>query len=191
MQEVWEGRYLAGDTPWDKGTPAPPLADYLREHKIDGEILVPGCGFGHEVRLLASRGARVTGLDIAPSAVLQARQFAPAADERYLCGDIFHPDPELQNRFDWVVEHTCFCAIRPEQRELYRKGVLSVLKAGGRMFAIFYLNPEAEEGPPFRVGERELDLMFGGLFEEEARWTPSCAFPGREGREQVRVLRKL
>jgi SAM-dependent methyltransferase len=177
--------------PWEKGAAAPALADYLDSHEMQGEILVPGCGFGHEVRLLASRGARVTGLDIAPSAVSHARHFAPAAEERYLCGDIFHPGPELENRFDWVFEHTCFCAILPEQRGLYLEGVLSALKTGGRLFGIFYLNPDTDEGPPFRVGERELDLLFGDLFEEEARWTPVHTFPGREGREQVRVLRKL
>ena len=53
---VWEQRYLSNDIPWDKGYAAPPLAEILSRLKLTGSILVPGCGFGHDVRLLAEAG---------------------------------------------------------------------------------------------------------------------------------------
>ena len=46
----WEQNYRENNTPWDKGAPAPPLADWLNGRALQGEILVPGCGAGHDAR---------------------------------------------------------------------------------------------------------------------------------------------
>ena len=65
----WDKRYLAGDTPWEKGRAAPPLGELLL--KMDpaawgnGPLLVPGCGLGHDVRALAALGRSVLGVDLA------------------------------------------------------------------------------------------------------------------------------
>ena len=64
------------------------------------------------------------------------------------------------------------------------------------MLAIFFLNPwdpgEAPEGagPPFAVTREELDELFGRDFDLIKEWTPRTAYPGREGREIIRLLRK-
>jgi hypothetical protein len=51
----WEQRYETGDTPWEKGAPAPPLLEWLESRgSIRGDILVPGCGSGHDVRAIAA-----------------------------------------------------------------------------------------------------------------------------------------
>ena len=42
--------------------------------------LVPGCGRGHDVHLLASHGYRVVGLDLAPSATEAAKEWAMTLD---------------------------------------------------------------------------------------------------------------
>ncbi len=50
----WEDRYLAGDMPWEKGQASPPLLELLGK-SVDwgnGPLLVPGCGYGHDVRAL-------------------------------------------------------------------------------------------------------------------------------------------
>ena len=66
---------MAGDTPWDKGFAAPALTAFLSTHPIQGEVLVPGSGPGHDVRALAASdgSAKVTGLDLSPSAIALAR----------------------------------------------------------------------------------------------------------------------
>ncbi|MEZ5301143.1 MAG: family 16 glycoside hydrolase [Verrucomicrobiales bacterium] len=135
---VWEDRYQRGENQWEKGAPHPALAAYLRDHAMPGRVLVPGCGFGHDVRLLADAGAEALGLDIAPSAVSHAQ--ALGANVRL--GDFFHLDPALCGSFDGVFEHTCFCAIDRDRRDGYVEAAKPrTLKPGGKLLAIFYLRP--------------------------------------------------
>src|SRR5260370_27027656 len=88
----WEQRYRTGDTPWEKGAPAPPLLEWIvRRGPLRGDILVPGCGSGRDVRGIAaaSQAAQVVGIDIAPSALDQARRFSIAGPETYQLPNIF------------------------------------------------------------------------------------------------------
>ena len=195
----WDKRYRTGETPWEKGAPAPPLLEWLgRRGGMQGGVLVPGCGLGHDVRAIAavSPGAQVVGLDLAASALDQARRFSLAGKETYQLADIFVLPIELTNRFEWVFEHTCFCAIEPWQRPNYVRGVIRALRPEGMLLAIFFLNPwdpgEAPEGggPPFAVTREELESLFANHFELVEELKPHTAYPGREGREIVRLLRK-
>jgi SAM-dependent methyltransferase len=187
----WEARYQAGDTPWEKATPAPPLLEWLSRREIHGLVLVPGCGSGHDVRAIAEAGAEPIGIDIAPSAIGRAEAFPRVARERYRRENLFALSPELLGPFDWVFEHTCFCAIDPALRGDYVAATSAVLKPGGHLLAIFYLDPGHEEpGPPFGVTREELDLLFGAHFETIEEFVPTKAFAGREGRELVRLLRR-
>ncbi|MDD5200736.1 MAG: methyltransferase domain-containing protein [Terrimicrobiaceae bacterium] len=187
----WESRYLTGDTPWEKGAPAPPLVEWLSRNEIRGHVLVPGCGSGHEVRELARAGAEPIGLDVAPSAINFADSQPRVGPERYRLADFFELPPELAEAFDWVFEHTCFCAIEPDRRVDYVTAALAALKPGGRLLAIFYLDPgNDEKGPPYGVARDELDALFAKSFEMLEEYVPTRAFPGREGRELVRLLRR-
>ena len=193
MTTDWEAHYQRGETPWDKGAPSPGLVDWLAGNRVGGRVLVPGCGMGHDVRALSAQGADVVGLDLAPSAVAAARAFAPAGAERYEEGDLFALPAKHAGSFDWVWEHTCFCAIDPARRADYVEAVARVLKPGGHLLAVFYLDPgskRADEGPPFGVSLAELDAHFGARFECSKEWLPARAYPGREGREWMRLLRK-
>ena len=170
----WNERYKVGDTPWEKGGPAPPLLSWIaRRGPPTGEILVPGCGFGHDVRAIAgaSPDAQVIGLDLAPEALARAKQYPLSGKESYICGDLFRLPADLVDRFDWVFEHTCFCAILPEERTDYVRAAATALRKSGLILAIFYLNPwdpgEAppEGGPPFGVSTEELDRLFMAEFQ--------------------------
>ena len=182
----WENRWQAGDTGWDHGEPSPALIEYLESNPLAGHVLVPGCGSGHDVRAVARGGAEVLGLDIAPSALRKAREFPSVGKESYACGDWLDLDPGYYGRFDWVVEHTCFCAIAPSMRPAYVESLRSALRVGGHFLAVFYLNPRSPDGPPFGVTEEALDGLFGALTLKQ-KWTPSRAYPGREAREQMRL----
>ncbi len=201
MPTDWNSCYRAGETPWDKGAPAPPLLEWLETpgHRLNGEVLVPGCGLGHDVRALAAAGpaTAVCGLDLSPAALEQARQRPPAGNETYQEADLFALPPEFYGRFDWVFEHTCFCAIDPARRPEYVRAVARALRPGGGLLAIFYLNPWKDGeptppggGPPFGVTVQELDALFAGHFEPREEWVPTRAYPGREGRELMRLMRR-
>lgn len=193
MPTDWESMYQSSETPWDKGAPSPGLVDFLAENAITGRVLVPGCGFGHDVRALVAGGAEVLGIDIAPSAIEASTKIPPAGGERYELADLFHLPPHLRGSFDWVWEHTCFCAIDPSQRAAYVEAVAGALKPGGYLLAVFYLDPGQsgpDEGPPFEVSIAELDRLFFPRFKMEREWLPARAYPGREGREWLRLLQR-
>ncbi len=200
MTTDWENCYRIGQTPWEKGAPAPPLLEWLAQpgHRLTGDVLVPGCGLGHDVRAIARTGdARVVGLDLSAAALEQAESFPKAGSESYMRADLFAWSPKSAGRFDWVFEHTCFCAIDPARRSDYVRAVAGTLRPGGCLLAIFYLRPWAQGeppppggGPPFGIATEELDAFFNADFELIDAWTPTRAYPGREEREQMRLLRR-
>ena len=59
------------------------------------------------------------------------------------------PPPQ---RFDWLFEHTLFCAIQPAQRDEYVGALLRWLKPAGNYLAVNYLIPDTD-GPPFARSE--------------------------------------
>ena len=201
MPTDWDAQYRANDTPWDKGAPAPPLLEWLDRpgHRFHGEVLVPGCGLGHDVRAIAAtdQARQVCGLDFSPAALAKARQHPPAGNESYVEADLFALPPEFGGRFDWVFEHTCFCAIDPLLRAEYVRAVAQTLRAGGHLLAVFYMRPWEDGkpmrpggGPPFGTSVSELDALFAGRFDLLEEAIPTRAYPGREDRELVRLYRK-
>ena len=191
----WQRRYEQKDTPWDKGVPAPALVAYLKDNAIAGRVLVPGCGRGHDARALAQQpGTSVTGLDLSPMAVEDGRKLAAQAGLggalTFVLGDFFQMPPEMEGAFDWLFEHTCFCAIDPRTRPDYVLSAAWALRPGGKIFAIFYPDPGVETGPPFAVSREELSALFDPHFILLDEWVPKESFPGRENRELIRILQK-
>ena len=194
----WQSHYESGIIPWDRGGPAPALVKWLESHRLDGRILVPGCGTGHDLAALAAGGAReVVGLDIAPGAVAAAgARIAGLPGVSVMEGDLFAFGRGAgREQFDGVFEHTCYCAIPPAMRDDYRDAVAAALRPGGLLLAIFYLEPwedgfDQNQGPPFRSEIPDLDRRFGADFELIESFVPDVSYPGREGRELMRLLRK-
>lgn len=193
-QQEWEKRYEEKETPWDKGRAAPALLAFLEDRGMSGRVLVPGCGRGHEVRAIGGQPmAEAVGLDISPTAIAQARELSSGktGDKiRFVEGDFFHLPESFRGSFDWLVEHTCFCAIDPHRRKHYALAAESSLKTGGKIFGIFYLNPDTESGPPFGVSKKELNELFDPGFILLEEWAPLESFPGRENREWIMILQK-
>ncbi len=193
MPTDWEDHYQRQETPWDKGAASPGLVDFLTAEPIRGSVLAPGCGLGHDVRALAARVDKVVGIDIAPSAIAAAEAFPKVGCERYEQADLFALPEHLRGAFDWVWEHTCFCAIDLGMRARYVEAVASALKPSGQLLAVFYLDPGqalATDGPPFETTLCELDRLFSARFEMILEWTPVRTFPGRERKEWMRLLRR-
>jgi len=194
----WNERYLKGETPWEKGNPAPPLLELLE--KVDskiwggGVVLVPGCGTGHDVRALAKRGLEALGLDLAEEAFRRAHAHPNVGGESYEVGDFLDAEWRKGKHFSAIWEHTCFCAIDPARREDYAKACAELIIPGGCLVGVFFLTPydldEEWTGPPFPSEVEELDSVFSPWFEREMAWVPEAAYPGREGREWLAVYRR-
>lgn len=192
MTTDWENLYQTGETGWDKGAAAPPLLAFLEQHPLMGRVLVPGCGRGHDVRAIAQAGADdVIGLDIAPSAFAGVTVLP---NTRFVVGDLFALPETFLGAFDAVFEHTCFCAIPRDRRDDYVYAVASALKPGGLFLGLFYLSPRDDPdptlGPPFNCSRDELDTRFGADFTLVQAQVPSVSYPGREGKEELRLYRR-
>lgn len=179
----WEARYQAQDMPWEKGEPSPGLVDFLATHPDlpRGTVCVPGCGTGHDARAWARAGFSVFGYDIAPTAIqlADARTQHERLTARFQLGDFLADNP--LERFDWLFEHTLFCAINPKRRDDYVKAVLRWLKPRGDFLAVNYLIPN-EDGPPFGTTRQELWDRFSPHFELLSEWVPR-SYPNRVGLE--------
>lgn len=194
----WQQHYESGNTPWDRGGPSPPLVQWLQSHRLHGRVLVPGCGHGHDLIALADSGAaEVVGLDIAPgAAAIAASRTAGLPGVSVIHGDLFdYARGAGHGRFDWVFEHTCFCAIDPAQRDDYVRAVAGALKPGGCLLAVFYPDPWEEgedqtQGPPFKCEPEELDRRFEPCFTLIDSYVPEVSYSGREGRELLRLLKR-
>jgi methyl halide transferase len=183
METDWEARYQSQDMPWEKGEASPGLIDFLaaRPQLKRGSVLVPGCGTGHNARVWAAAGFAVTGCDIAPSAIALSREKTAQTglEAEFVQGDFLvdtTPRP-----FDWLFEHTLFCAIEPQQRADYVRAALRWLKPGGQHLAVNYLIPDTD-GPPYGVTRAELMDWFSPGFTLIEEWVPR-SYPNRTGLE--------
>ena len=179
----WEASYQKDEYPWDKGAPSPGLVDFLdTERQLErGTVCVPGCGTGHDVREWARHGFTTTGVDIAPTAMQLAQKKTVEAglDAQFVVADYLDGSPP--QRFDWVFEHTLFCAIQPEQRDKYVAATHRWVRPGGDYLAVYYLI-EDEDGPPFPSTRDEILHRFSDRFELKREWTPR-SYPNRTNLE--------
>lgn len=152
----WQARYDTGKTGWDRGEASPMLAQWLRSGELRPcEILVPGCGRGHEVIALAEAGFKVTAIDFADSAVTALRA---ELERRSLSADVVQSDVLTfcrSSTFDAVYEQTCLCALHPSQWQTYQQLLACWLRKGGQLFAMF-MQSNSPDGPPYAC---EIDVM--------------------------------
>lgn len=78
-----------------------PLLDLLGD--VRGQaVLDAGCGGGFLARILAARGAHVTGIDLAPRLIASARDLDPQHTIAYRVADLSRPLPDLAGAFDTI-----------------------------------------------------------------------------------------
>jgi len=109
-------------------------------------------------------------------------------------GNLFDPPEAMRDAFDVVLEHTCMSGLPPTLRTEYRRGIDLTLRRGGLLIGVWFINPTLDpgnEGPPFPFRVTDLTALFAEGYGIVEDYVPDVAFPGREGREQVRVLRDL
>ncbi|NJL85672.1 MAG: methyltransferase domain-containing protein [Leptolyngbyaceae cyanobacterium SM1_1_3] len=191
--EFWEQRYQAGTPRWDLGQPSPALVDWLQRSELlkPGKAIVLGCGRGHDALLFAESGFEVWGIDYAASAIADAKAKAQQRQlsAHFLQRDIFALVPEFDNQFDYVIEHTCFCAIDPSLRSQYVDLVYQLLKPQGRLVAVFFTHNRAG-GPPYGTTVAEIQTLFGQRFQICSIEPVKNSVPARHGEEHLAVLQR-
>lgn len=186
--KAWEQRYQEGTTRWDLGQPAPPFVRLIEgpDAPQPGRVIFPGCGRGHDALFFAERGFEVVGVDFAPSAIAAATVAAQEKNLRatFLQRNIFDLVPEYAHQFDYVVEHTCFCALDPDLRSRYVKLVQTLLKPTGEFIGIFFTH-NRPGGPPYGISPAEIRDCFTPSLELKSLVPVQNSVPARQGEEHL------
>lgn len=101
-------------------------------------VLDAGCGEGFFARILAARGARVTGIDIAPRLIALARERDPQGTIAYRVADLSRPLPDLAGQFDLIGSHLALNDVADHRG--FAEGLATLSKPGGRA-ALAFNNP--------------------------------------------------
>jgi SAM-dependent methyltransferase len=189
--EVWTELVRTGYDHYRDGLNTPAFLDMLPD--VDGlPGLDVGCGEGHNTRLLAEHGARITGIDISRNFIRYARE----AEEKQPLGIRYEIAsavdlPFDETSFDFAVAFMSLMDI-PETESVMAE-VLRVLRPGGFFqFSIAHpcfatphrKNLYDEAGRVFAI---EVGDYFRGREGEVEEWLFSAAPP--EVREGLRAFR--
>lgn len=151
-----------------------------------GDVVVPGCGYGHDAAELDARGFAATGLDFAPLAIQGARH-------RY-------GDRVAWSQADWfttrlgpwdaIFDHTCFAAMDPARRPAYVDACAAHLRPGGLWMAVLFHDVSGRPGPPHAIPMAEMRRLAEARFEVSHLAEATASHPRRAGREYLMVARK-
>lgn len=95
------------------------------------EVLDAGCGQGYLARMLAARGARVTGIDLSPRLIEKARVLGADSPIEYRVADLSQPLPELEGHFDLIASYLVLNDVRDYRG--FAATLASVAKPGARI----------------------------------------------------------
>jgi SAM-dependent methyltransferase len=169
----WDVSYRGEDPPpWDIGRPQPAFVALAEQGRLVGDVLEPGCGTGEHSLLAAAHGARVTGVDLAESAIRTARQKAAerGLDARFEVGDMLTMELP-QDGFDIVIDCGVFHVFDDEDRGRYVAALSRVLRAGGSYLFMCFSDRQPGDWGPRRVTKAEIDEVFA------ADWTITAIEP--------------
>lgn len=179
----WNERYREGNLPWDTGRPSSELQAVLSQNAIRPcRALEIGCGTGTNSVWLAQQGFDVTGLDVAPLAVEQAKKRADAAgvQARFLAADVLQL-PDLGGPFDFFFDRGCYHAVRRTAPTEYAPAVARQLAVGARGLLLTGNAREPHDPGPPVVSEQEirdeLGLAFRILDLHEFRFDEATGVP--------------
>jgi SAM-dependent methyltransferase len=159
----WDESYTASTpAPWDIGRPQPTFVRLANEGRLTGRVLDCGCGTGENALLAASRGADVTGIDLAPTAIAQAR--AKAADRglsaRFEVADALDLESLDIDAVDTLIDSGVFHVFGDEDRARYVAGLAAVLRPGGSCYLMCFSDRQPGDWGPRRVRADELRDAF-------------------------------
>lgn len=151
LSEYWDNRYKNNSDSWSLNSPNPVFVQLLAGKKfpLKKELLVLGCGKGHDAFAAAELGFNVNAVDFSKTVISDAENLFPQQSNRpkFFRTDIF----ELEDSgkiYDVIYEYTVFCSIRPERIEDMLDIISSSLENGGYFITILFPLKELNYAPP-------------------------------------------
>lgn len=157
--------YADGGVPtWEIGRPQAAVLRLLDSGALGpagATVLDAGCGTGEHALLLAERGDRVVGVDLAVEAVGRA---AAKAEARGLAATFLVHDAldlaALGRRFDVALDVGLLHTLGDEDRPRYAASLAAAVRPGGRAFVLCWSDRNPFGFGPRRVTRRELRATF-------------------------------
>lgn len=137
------------DIPWIRESPPQAFVDLIAGRKTipPCTAIDLGCGVGHYAIWLDSLGFSVTGIDVSPSAIREARRNAAhkGAGCSFVESDILGDLSGLETTFDFAYNWHLLHHIYPDERYAYADNAHRLLRPGGRHLSVCF----SEEDPQF------------------------------------------
>ena len=159
--------YAEGGTPtWDLGQPQAAVLRLLDAGAFGppgagAAVLDAGCGTGEHALLLAGRGHRVVGVDLAAEAIGRA---AAKAKARGLAADFLVHDAldlaALGRTFDVALDVGLFHTLGDADRPRYATSLATAVRPGGHAFVLCWSDRNPFGFGPRRITRRELRAAF-------------------------------
>ena len=193
------GKLKAGQS-FDAGRSCPYLDTFIEQNKasLEGKTaVIPGCGRGYDVATFSKYCKEVTGLELAPTAVVSAQEFLGDSYQNasVMQGDFLADSPKVQ--YDIGYDYTFFCALHPDMRDNWATSWSQNICSQGLLITlIFPVLPEearGQTGPPWPVWPElysEHLEKHGFSLESLEKLPDSGSHPGREGKEYIAVWKR-
>ena len=158
----WDSSYTSEERPpWDIGRPQPAFLELAERGLFRGRLLDAGCGTGEHTLLAASVGADALGIDVAPTAIEQARR---SAAKRGLAVTFEVADAlALEQRdelFDTVIDSGLFHVFDDNARARYVAGLSAAVRSDGRCYLMCFSDLEPGDWGPRRIRSAEIRAAF-------------------------------
>lgn len=152
------------DVPWDSGSPADPLVDWVQGLDIAGngrKAMVVGCGLGRDSEYIAQLGFDTVAFDVSDTAIATAKQRYPDSTVHYQTGDLLNPPKQWLAAFDLVVESMTVQALPQPPRHDAIVNVGRFVAPGGTLIACAYAHSEtsSDDGPPWPLRRNEIEAF--------------------------------
>ena len=150
--------------PWDTKAPKGNVIAWHEAGVIHDDVLDIGCGLGDNAIYLAQQGYRVTGLDIAPTALITAehRAIQAGVEIRFATADATRLDG-YNGAFDTVIDSGCYHCLDDAGRADYAVAVHRATRPGATLLLSAFSDANAALGEWARpmVSEPQLRQTLG------------------------------
>lgn len=188
-EKYWSERYRFQLTGWDAGSITTPLKEYIDQLENKSlKILVPGCGFGHEVKYLYDQGFKnVDVIDFISKPIESLKAYCMNwQDSQFIVGDFFIHHGE----YDLILEQTFFSSIDPGYRMQYANKTYELLRDDGKLVGLLFNINFPGNKPPFGGTKEEYARYFINRFEFNVFELSYNSIMPRRGNELFINLRK-
>ncbi|KNE64595.1 hypothetical protein AMAG_09952 [Allomyces macrogynus ATCC 38327] len=208
----WERSWQAPAQMWDNGLPPPALIKVVNEGRVPtGRVLVPGCGGGYDLPVLASPSRFALGLDVSSIAVNKAHETlrtnnVPEDQAAVIKADFFTftnadlppqlvqqtvpaPNPKAAPQFDAMFDYTFLCSFPPAWRRRWATRTAELIKPGGILITLMCPLAVYRGGPPYALSVKIYRALMRDDFEE-LEMNECESLPGNIGVEMLALWRR-